>query len=73
MALQDRVKLKNLQMINREIELKLFLKNQMKIESRTSNLLVLIVMPVCVGFLAHRLSGHPLGAQVVRALLSLGI
>lgn len=73
MDLPARVKLKNSQLSVREAKLQVLLKNDLIVESRRSSLMILVVMPLCIGFVAQRLSGLSIAAQFIRALFPLGI
>jgi hypothetical protein len=72
MDLQARVKQKNSQLIQREIQLELSLGRSLGGDGPHASMLIFVVAPFCAGFFMHRLSRYSLGVQLIQAFLPLG-
>ncbi len=73
MDLVDRVKLKNSQLVSREIALQACLQNNSGYESKHASFLIFVLAPFGIGFIAQRFASVNLspGAQFIRILFPL--
>lgn len=72
MGLTAQVKLKNNQLLGREILLRTILEKKINMQSKDAHLLSFIVAPFCAGFIVQRLAGKQSGAKAASMFLPFG-
>ncbi len=66
MNLQTQLAIKNYKLLERQIELKSEFKDRAVYGSQPNSLITFVIIPLCLGFVAQRLSQTMSGAELLR-------